>query len=88
MEDEIISLRIDKITKEKMKMLEHINWSAVLRKTIKEQIERQKEKEHIIDLTKAKKASNLINEIRKSRTFDGGKSSVKIIREWRNKRKL
>ena len=87
MEDEIISLRIDKITKERMKMLEHINWSAILRKTIKEQIERQEEKEHIIDLTKARRASNLINKIRKSRTFDGGKSSVEIIREWRNKRK-
>jgi len=88
MEDEIISLRIDKFTKERMKIFEHINWSAVLRKAIKEQIKKQEENEKIIDMKKAKMASKIINEIKKSRIFDGGKSSVEIIREWRNKRKL
>ena len=83
MEDKVISLRVSKDVKGKMEMHEEINWSAVLRRAILENLE-NKEK---IDLEKRKKASEGIDKIRKSGVFDGGKKSRLIIREWRNKRK-
>lgn len=86
MTDEIISLRVDRNLKERMKMLNHINWSAVLRQAIKQQME--KFEEDNFDMEKAKKAFEDMNKIRKSGIFDMGKSSVEIIREWRNKRKF
>ena len=83
MDDAIISLRINKELKEKMKAQEEINWSAVLRRAITENLE-NKEK---INFEKRKRASEEIDKIRKSGAFDGGKNSTLIIREWRNKRR-
>ena len=42
--------------------------------------------EHI-DKNKAKAAARKIDEIRKSKVFDTGKSTTALIREWRDKRK-
>lgn len=83
MTDTTISLRIGRDLKDKMNIHEEINWSAVLRRAIIENLE-NKEK---IDLEKRKIAANLMDEIRKTRVFDKGKNSTLIIREWRNKRK-
>jgi len=83
MEDKIISLRVSKDIKDKMEVHEEINWSAVLRRAIIENLENKEN----IDLEKRKKASEEIDKIRKSGVFDGGKNSTLIIREWRNKRK-
>lgn len=83
MDDAIISVRIDKELRKKMKAQEEVNWSAVLRRAIIENLQ-NKEK---INLEKRRKASEEIDKIRKSGVFDGGKDSVSIIREWRNKRK-
>ncbi|MEK6926293.1 MAG: hypothetical protein AABW50_03370 [Nanoarchaeota archaeon] len=83
MTDTTISLRINRDVKNRMKMHEEINWSAVLRRAIIENLE-NKEK---VDLEKRRKASEEIDKIRKSGVFDGGKDSTLIIREWRNKRR-
>lgn len=83
MDNAIISLRVDKEIRKKMRSHDEVNWSAILRKAIIENLE-NKEK---IDFEKRKKASEEIDKIRKSRVFDGGKNSTLIIREWRNKRK-
>jgi len=84
MADTTISLRIDRSTYEKMRRIDHINWSAVIRKML---VERIKEEEERFDYEKAKQASEIIGKIQKSGVFNKGKSSVEIIREWRNKRK-
>lgn len=83
MTDSIISVRIGQDIREKMKTFSYINWSAVIRKMIREQIE----KEDNFNLEKAKEASRKIDALRKSGAFNKGKSGVEIIREWRNKRK-
>ncbi len=83
MSDEIISVRVGEEIKQRMKLHDEINWSAVVRKAILQQIE----KERKIDFERAKRAAKEIDRIRKSRDFDKGKTSVEIIREWRNKRK-
>ena len=82
MDDAIISVRINKELKEKMKAQEEINWSAVLRRAIIENLENKKK----IDLEKRKKAFAMMDKLRKKGAFDGGRNSTEIIREWRDKR--
>ena len=83
MADVTISLRVDKALHEQMKFHDEINWSAVLRKTITEQIENLEK----IDYERAKEAAHSIDKLRMSGIFSKGKSSVEIIRAWRQKRK-
>jgi predicted transcriptional regulator len=83
MAETTISVRIDSDLKEKMKMLDYINWSAIIRKAIQQYAEEQqiRKKEEI------KKASEQIDKIRKTGIFNTGKSGAEIIREWRDKRR-
>jgi len=87
MADSIISLRIDKETLNKMRKNDEINWSAFLRNCLNQKLEKMKETEDSFDVEKARKAAESMDKIRKSKVFDGGKSSVELIREWRNKRR-
>lgn len=82
MDDTTISVRIDKGIREKMKSHEEVNWSAILRRAI---IENLKNKEKT-DLEKRKKAARMMDKIRVSGVFDSGRNSTEIIRKWRNKR--
>ena len=82
-EESIISVRVDRGLHTQMKLHDEINWSAILRKAIMREIEQLER----IDSERAQKVAKVIDAIRKSRVFDSGKSSVKIIREWRDKRK-
>ena len=83
MDDAIISVRVNKELRDKMKDQEEINWSAVLRRAIIENLENKEEK---MNLEKRRKAAKMMDEIRKSGAFNGGKDSTLIIREWRDKR--
>ncbi|MEK6917510.1 MAG: hypothetical protein AABW51_01040 [Nanoarchaeota archaeon] len=83
MSDITISVRIDKSLYEKMKLHEHLNWSALLRRYLLQQVEKLEE----IDTEKAKQAADIMDKIRKLNAFDRGKSGTEIIRGWRNKRK-
>lgn len=83
MTDTIISLRIDKQLHERMKQAQYIKWSAILRQALTNHLEKIEN----VNKEKRKKASESIDEIRKSGFFNKGKSSVEIIREWRNKRR-
>lgn len=83
MADVTISLRVNETLHDQMKMHDEINWSAILRKSIAEQLEKLER----IDTDRAKKAAQTMDKIRKTKTFDKGKTSVETIREWREKRK-
>ena len=83
MNETTVSVRINKELREKMRVHDEINWSAVLRRAITENL---KNKE-TIDFGKMKNASEEIDKIRKSGIFGKGKEGTLIIREWRNKRK-
>ena len=73
---EIFSIRIDSQTKEDMKKLKNINWDEVVRKAIKERIEKEKQK----NIAKAV----LLNErVRKKASSNW--DTTKIIREMRDK---
>ncbi len=85
MVDKIISLRIDENIYRKMKILEHINWSSIIRKHLSKEIEKLEED---FDLGRAKKALEDMDKIRKSGIFKSNKQGVDIIREWRNQRRF
>jgi len=87
MEEKIISARIDKKLYELMKKHDEVNWSAIIRKALISKVDLIGLKNHEIDEKRAEEALILANEVRKSKIFDGGKSSTEIIREWRDKRK-
>ena len=72
-----ISVRIDPELKEKMNSLKHINWSEIMRKAIKLEIQNQTE-------TNKARAVLLNEKIRKiaPKNFN----SVDIIRKFREKR--
>lgn len=69
-----ISFRISKELKEKMKSIDHINWSEVLRKTIEQVIENEEKKNLAVAV--------LLNE-RFVLTPDEGWKSTEEIRRWR-----
>jgi len=83
MSDTTISVRIDEHIHNEMKMHDDINWSGIVRNSIAEKLE----KLETIDPAKAKKAAAVMDSLRKSKSFDKEESSVKIIREWREKRR-
>ncbi len=91
MTDTTISIRIDRNLRERMRVMDEINWSAVLRKALINQLNKKEifdENESNFNYQKAKRASDDIDRIRKSGVFNNGKTGVEIIREWRNKRKF
>lgn len=69
-----ISFRISKELKEKMKSIDHINWSEILRKTIEQVIENEEKKNLAVAV--------LLNE-RFVLTPDEGWKSTEEIRRWR-----
>ena len=83
MTDEIISVRVDSNLREQMRKHVHINWSAVLRKSLIIKLEKM----HMIDKKRALEALHSADKIRKSGVFNGGKTGTEIIREWRDKRR-
>lgn len=83
MADEVISLRVGKEMRQQMRMHPHINWSALTRRALIQELDRM----HTIDKKKALEAAADMDKIRKSCVFDGGKTGAQIIREWRDKRR-
>ena len=83
MNDEIISLRIGSDVREKMRQHAHINWSAILRKALIEEVN----KLHTINKERALKALKNALDIRKSGVFNSKITGAEIIREWREKRR-
>jgi hypothetical protein len=83
MNNEVISLRVGKELRDKMKIYSHINWSAIIRSALVEELKKMNR----IDKKRAIEAMKDMDRIRKSKVFDKGKSGTEIIREWRDKRK-
>ena len=80
-----ISVKIDEELWTAMKTHEEVNWSGVIRNTIKNKLEELEEKK--FDKNKARKAIEKIKKIRQQGSFKLDKTGTEIIREWRDKRK-
>ena len=84
MTDTTISVRIDNDLREKMRAHNFINWSALIRNLLLNELKKYEN----VKKEKTKKALQEIKKIRASKIFDVGKGGVEIIREWRDKRKF
>lgn len=78
-----VSVRVDEQLHTEMRSHDEVNWSAVLRKAIAEQVQKL---EHI-EKTRAQHALEEILAIRKRKLFDKGKQTTELIREWRHNRR-
>ena len=76
-----VSVRVPDELKEKMDEHDTINWSAVIRANLEEEIERLESRStgHAVATSE-----RLSNEISEERVAD--QNTAEIIREWRNKR--
>ncbi|MEM2987831.1 MAG: hypothetical protein QXK26_02165 [Candidatus Bathyarchaeia archaeon] len=72
-----ITIKVDEELREQMKKLKHVNWSEVVRESIRKKIAEENGR-NIAEAV-------LINE-RLRRVAPSGWDSAKVIREWRLKR--
>ena len=82
MTDVTVSVRVDKRLHDQMKLHEEINWSAIIRKAIREQLEDLEQ----FDAARAKRSLASAGSIRASGIFAGRKTGAEIIRKWRDNR--
>lgn len=80
-----INVKVDENLYEAMSLHEEINWSGVVRTSIKEKLNGLDVQK--IDKEKARKALLDCRMLRNSGIFKGGKTGAEIVREWRDKRK-
>ncbi len=81
---EVISLKIEKKVKDRMKKLAHVNWSEVIRQAIARKITEEDEKNRTLDTALLLEAASITDKIRKTTK---GWSAVEEIRRWREARK-
>jgi Arc/MetJ-type ribon-helix-helix transcriptional regulator len=72
-----LSVKVDAELREHMRRLKHVNWSEVIRESIRKKIEEENGR-NIAEAV-------LLNE-RLRKTAPEGWDSTKVIREWRSKR--
>ncbi len=78
-----ISLRIEKELHQQMRKHTEIDWRKVLRSSILQQLKKNRS----INVERARKAARDMDRMRQLGIFAKGKSTVELIREWREKRK-
>ncbi len=81
---EVVSVKVDKKIKQKMKKLSNVNWSEVIRRAIMAKIGDEEMKIMNIDIEMLSEAGSLTDKIRRT---SKGWSSVEEIRKWRELRK-
>lgn len=79
---ETVSAKIEKETKEKMKKLSYINWSEVIRETLRAKIEEEESKRRTLDSNLIKEGRNIAASVRKT---SKGWNSTEEIRKWRDR---
>jgi Arc/MetJ-type ribon-helix-helix transcriptional regulator len=72
-----LSVKVDEELRERMRRLKHVNWSEVIRESIRKKIEEENGR-NIAEAV-------LLNE-RLRKTAPEGWDSTNVIREWRSKR--
>ena len=81
---EVVSIKVDKRVKDKMKKLSNVNWSETLRRALAAKIGEEEAKTRTVDPKSLVEAASLTDRIRKaSRHW----SSTEEIRRWRETRK-
>jgi predicted transcriptional regulator len=82
---EVVSIKVDKKTREKMRRLANINWSETIRRAIDEVIEREEMAERNVDPREIRQGLKIAESIR--RPSKKGWDSTAEIRKWRDQRR-
>jgi hypothetical protein len=82
---DVMSVRVDPTTKDRMADLADVNWAEVIRMALRERIELERDLRRPLNRRRAVRASRVMDEIR-ARTV-GSFDSTKEIRKWRNSRR-
>lgn len=82
---EVVSVKVDKNLKRKMKRFSNLNWSEIIREAIRNAVAEEELRGRQIDPEEVKEACRLTDSIRK---VTEGWSSTEEIRKWREARKL
>lgn len=81
---EVISVKVDKRVKDRMKKLSNVNWSETIRRALAAKIEEEEARKRTLDTKALLEAASLTDSIRKaSKRW----SSTEEIRRWREARK-
>lgn len=79
---EVVSTKVEKETKDKMKKFSYINWSEVIRESVKERIEQEESRSRLLDRAKIRAAIDIAEAVRKpSKKWN----STEEIRKWRKR---
>ncbi len=81
---EVVSVKVDKKTKERMQRFSNINWSDTIRSAIQTRLEEEELKDRNLDLKELEDASKISDSVR--RPSPGWDSTVEI-RKWRDARR-
>lgn len=81
---EVVSIKVDKRTREKMRRLSNINWSETIRRAIEKTIEEEELSKRKVDLHEIKEARGIADSLRRP---SKGWDSTEEIRKWRDQRK-
>jgi len=81
---EVVSLKVDKKTRDKMCRLSYINWSEAIRRAIERKIAEEELKERRVDPKDVEEACRITDSIRRP---SPGWSSPEEIRKWRERRR-
>jgi hypothetical protein len=81
---EVVSAKVDRGTREKMRRLSRINWSETIRRAIQATIEEEEMKERNVDPKDVREGLRIAASIRRP---SKGWDSTKEIRKWRDLRR-
>jgi len=80
----VISVRLNRETRRKMKLLSHLNWSEIIRQAIAQKIREEENKKRRLDPNMLRDAAEITDRIRRPAPEW---SSTEEIRKWRESRK-
>jgi metal-responsive CopG/Arc/MetJ family transcriptional regulator len=81
---EVVSIKVDKRVRDKMKKLSNVNWSETIRQALAKKIQEEEAKTRTIDMASLLEASSITDRMRKA---SKGWSSTEEIRNWRQTRR-
>jgi hypothetical protein len=81
---EVVSIKVDKKTKDKMRKFSNVNWSETIRSAIETKLEEEQLKNRHLDFDEIREASKMADSVRRSIK---GWNSTTEIRKWRDQRK-
>ena len=82
---DVVSVKVDKKTKERMQLHSNVNWSETIRDAIRNRLDEEELKERHLDPKELHEASRIADSIRKP--SPPGWNSTTEIRKWRDIRR-